>query len=1074
MMTQELGAARRQVLEYLQKQLIGPQAEDEILDEPPEEFYTMGILYARETDANAMLGREEEETAGASQDEGGTEANENQADDPTVLANQLLPASMGVSCFLVGEPRLRIQVRGARYEEYKVEITPTTVEQEEEDGAETAELDTEESDAEEETPRSVPKFRSKWRRRAIDSGWIETKWNGKRTTDVQVPNANARVNVVWRQTQKGWLVTATLINEAKRKRECLAQAELRCRAGEGSRIGAYPEARIVTDDTEERILELLYRREQTFGTGHGCAAEWDEPTNGTIEEIRTQALPRHQVPPLTYALDGYDKVRSLYFLAGYEKIPLKRWIGELDRFTAGYRTWIEILPGQHTDIPARLRKESATLLERLQKAAARMESGVRRLEQDETVRRAFQLANRAMLLQMQHSEKNFAGERHSANELADQETAPDQEKQWRAFQLAFQLLTIESAADPGHMDRSTVDLIWFPTGGGKTEAYLAVTAFVIFYRRLVHGGQGAGTGVLMRYTLRLLTTQQFRRAATLICACEILRRENPEELGSEPISIGLWVGSGTTPNNFEYAFGEYQKMLTADRPKSPFQLDRCPWCGTELTPKRRNENLGLYGFRSSQTEFTIFCPRESCPFHDQIPANVVDDALYQEPPTLLLATVDKFARMAWEERVGVFFGSQKHRAPDLIVQDELHLISGPLGTIVGVYETALDALVSWNGDKPKILASTATIRRAEEQCMALYARSVSLFPPSGLEAADSYFARYDRERPGRLYCGVLGVGHTSTITVIRTEAALLQAPIELEFEGETKDAWWTLVSYHNSLRELGRTLMFAVDELPARIKVIGRTKENLRKLNGDTLVELTSNVDAAELGGMLERLERKADEDGEVALLACTNMLSVGIDVARLGLMVVNGQPKSTAEYIQATSRVGRGEAPGLVVTVYSPTKPRDRSHYEKFATYHAALYRQVEPTSVTPFAEPARERALHAVLVTLMRQRGGLGSNDVAGQFDSEKEIVKQIRSLILERVKKIDPRELAKTERQLLRLVEEWESWSDKYPDLIYSSQHPAFHVLLRNAGDDHTTGWETLQSMRNVDRACAIRIV
>ena len=460
---------------------------------------------------------------------------------------------------------------------------------------------------------------------------------------------------------------------------------------------------------------------------------------------------------------------------------------------------------------------------------------------------------------------------------------------------------------------------------------------------------------------------------------------------------------------------------------------------------------------------------------------MVDAQLYDHPPTLLLGTVDKFARITWEERAGELFGGDTRRPPELIIQDELHLISGPLGTIVGVYEIAIDALASWQGTPPKILASTATIRRAEEQCLSLYARNVQLFPPSGLDASDSYFARYDYTKPGRLYIGILGPSHTASTTMIRTSAALLQAPVDLQLEGPELDAYWTLVAYHNSLRELGKSRTFAADDIPARIRVIAHDQKYLRELSYDKVQELTSNIDAAQLSEILNHLDQQTtwkkvgeDDDEAVGLVLCTNMLSVGVDVKRLGIMLVNGQPKSTSEYIQATSRVGRGRIPGLVVCVYLPSKPRDRSHYERFVPYHSTLYRQVEPTSVTPFAQPARDRALHAALVSLVRHKAGLSRRQDAGRFSLTTPNIERIATILKKRVTLIDPRELEATAAQIDRLFRQWDAWAMENHRLEYNvSSGVAKDSLLYNIGDTHPVGWATLQSMRNVDQSCPIKI-
>jgi superfamily II DNA/RNA helicase len=708
-----------------------------------------------------------------------------------------------------------------------------------------------------------------------------------------------------------------------------------------------------------------------------------------------------------------------------------------------------------------------------------MRSGIGCLQKDPLAWKAFQLANYAMLIQMKHSSKELAGERKKRNEV--KLTAQDYfalDYKWRPFQLAFQLLTIESVVNEKSDFRDLVDLIWFPTGGGKTEAYLALAAFEIFHRRLEHGNRGGGTAVITRYTLRLLTAQQFQRSGRLITACEYLRRANPKELGNEPITIGFWAGGETSPNEYnkakEILIGIKEAVSPAD--ENIFQIEACPWCGTELLPQHSSDDDDDFGFESTNLSFKIFCPSDNCPFHDSLPVKVVDDDLYEHPPTFLIATVDKFARMAWVDKAGAFFGKANYLAPSLVIQDELHLLSGPLGTTVGLYESAFDGLMSFHGAKPKIVASTATIRSSGEQIQNLFARKVLLFPSPGLTADDSFFARNDKSKKGRLYIGVMSSNHRSTTSVVRTASALLQSFNEIDdLSDEEKDAYWTLVIYHLSLRALGKTVSFSRDDIPARIKIIAKTEDIARKIDDEDILELTSNLSSSQIPASLKRMEKKFNDKDSVSILACTNMLSVGIDVPRLGLMMIDGQPKTTSEYIQASSRVGRGRVPGIVVTHYSASKPRDRSHYESFLAYHSSIYRFVEPASVTPFSLPSRNRALHAALVILIRHGAGYSANIDAKRFNpADPQVIKAI-NILLDQAKIKDPQEAANTEAHLHRLIKEWQSRIEKsarYP-LAYKSESKQVHSLLKSFGSQGE-GWPTLHTMRSIDPDCKITVL
>jgi ATP-dependent helicase YprA (DUF1998 family) len=713
---------------------------------------------------------------------------------------------------------------------------------------------------------------------------------------------------------------------------------------------------------------------------------------------------------------------------------------------------------------------------RLERAVERMTEGVALLRADPQVRHAFALANEAMIMQMRHSRPDLGGTPKPLDEVEPTpliEYLGLEDYRWRPFQLAFLLLTLRSIADEECGDRDVVDLIWFPTGGGKTEAYLGVAAIQVLLRRLRAGDAGAGTTVITRYTLRLLTTQQFQRAAALTCSLEVLRRRE-DNLGSIPVSIGIWVGGGTSPNKYTEAVELLGLMMNGDRTTRSFQLESCPWCGCEIVPSKATDEDRYWGIVAENADFQMHCPNSGCTFHMRLPVSVVDQHLYDNPPTVLIATVDKFAQMAWNERTGVFLGAGDFPGPSLIIQDELHLISGPLGTIAALYEGAFDIVMRELSGRAKVIASTATIRRADQQVRGLFDRDVFLFPPSGMTAENSYFVRFDGTRPGRQYVGVMAQSHTPTTANVHTAAALLQAPVEIEMTDRDRDSFWTLVAYHNSLRELGKTVTLMRDDIPARVAVIANAEDRARQFDADDdLIELTSNVPSVQIPRNLERLKRPYGEPDCVSVVACTNMISVGVDVARLGLMLMVGQPKSTSEYIQATSRVGRSR-PGLVVTLYSSAKPRDRSHYESFKPYHLTLYRQVEPTSVTPFALPARQRALHAALVVLARFLLGYRSNGDAANFEHNAQVDEVIEALTA-RVAAADNREAEATRRHLQQLVD---AWAEKVTEgsvkggLRYRAPGKQ-HVSLLKAFEEGGDGWPTLHSMRNVDFECLIRV-
>ncbi len=824
-------------------------------------------------------------------------------------------------------------------------------------------------------------------------------------------------------------------------------------------------------DDEEKRLELLYRDKNIYATGLGVSTDWLINDDGT-GKVWTDFMPEAEIPQMSFDLPdnpylSNDKL-SMKHLSDLDDTPKATKISELKALTRLYKEWIDKLSEIKASLEPNHLYAANRNIEECLKAYSRMIQGIEILENDDTAFDAFQLANRAMFMQrvhlrMQSTHNANGGDRYpgdedikSALENMDYNTESDNRCIWRPFQLAFMLMDIKGIVDPSCSDRDMVDLIWFPTGGGKTEAYLGLTAFTIFNRKMRYIGNSGGTAVIMRYTLRLLTSQQFSRAATLICACEYIRKDcsvsdsypvgmprramikskyKRYKMDNDPITIGLWIGNEHVPNRnkgskerpgakeyldkLKKASFETHQLNSAKARNNKFQVLKCPWCGTKMTKDIVNKKAkGKWGYNTDQNDrFYMFCPHESCDYRSRLPIQIIDDELYKNPPTLLFGTVDKFAMMAWKGETGSFFASNsENRTPELIIQDELHLISGSLGTIVGLYETAVDAICGQKGVRPKIVASTATIRRAKEQCAVLYNREVMQFPPSGLNASDSFFAHeapvdYSAKMYGRKYVGFMPSGKTKTTMEIRAIASLMQRIDSMELTEEIKDKYWTLAAYYNNLKDLGRASSLVNDDVRDAINFISKRLMIDRRIVTEA-DELTSRVPTVELNETLDKLEKREYKKGKIEykdrpsdIVLATNMISVGIDIARLNVMLMIGQPKLTSEYIQASSRVGRS-FPGVAFVQYDATKSRDRSYYEQFKGYHDAFYKYVEPTGATPFSKPACDRALHAIIYAILRNKLNLNKDNSAIELNKENHAIqiKQTEEFIIKRIKEIN----------------------------------------------------------------------
>ena len=696
-----------------------------------------------------------------------------------------------------------------------------------------------------------------------------------------------------------------------------------------------------------------------------------------------------------------------------------------------YGVWIDAERGKLAGLPPRRRETGQRLIAEMETAKARIANGIDIVANDSKARTAFRFMNRAVAMA---ARRRVAGAAGDPNVL--------DEPQWRPFQLAFVLLNMAGLIDRTHADRETADLLFFPTGGGKTEAYLGLAALLIAHRRLGGPGLlGAGVAVIMRYTLRLLTLDQLARAAGVVCALELMRTDakNVDErgrrlLGDWPVEIGLWVGSDASPNKLggrgnsdeTTAVGRIRRYRNGRDKRAPAPLKACPWCGTEFTPS----SFACTPNEHAPTNLEIRCVNTACDFsrNRPLPVLTVDEPIYRRLPAFLIATVDKFAALPWVGETGAFFGHVDRfengvgfygaaepgegrplgngwslDPPDLIIQDELHLIAGPLGTVAGLYEAAIDQLASrGSGEsrvRPKIVASTATVRRAADQIAALFDRgTTSIFPPPGIDRVDSFFARTvpSTTNPARLYLGIAAQGRGPKLVFLRsltTLVAAAQAAYDANVSGDATgrnpaDPYMTALCYFNALRELGGARRIVEDEVRDRAARYGAQRRRVDPADSpfaDRVIkepmELTSRVSTDEVAKAKQRLEAIFGRDAETVDVAlATNMISVGLDITRLGLMLVQGQPKTAAEYIQATSRVGRDHSrPGLVLAVLNLHKPRDRMHFEQFGQFHRTFYRAVEATSVTPWAARALDRALAAVVVAAARHVDGALTPDVA-----------------------------------------------------------------------------------------------
>lgn len=1020
----------------LNEDLFGPRREDEILFDRPSDVYLTGILWPQRTE---MAGEDDDTLAGSRDGES------NEADSVPVNSIQK-PCVAGISFCANGEAAAaNIRVRFGRYRMQETEE------------------------------------RKQWVRRQVEVDLAETALAAGscviHLSDISPEAAGAQLHIRSISSDGRLLITVSLINgtppgEGRDELEMasMLQTSLHIMPGKGTSLVPKPTSRSAAGssdqgDTDEKSNSLLFRNVYEFASGHVCAASWGPVTTAPdalpiTDWIASSWIPSSIIPGVNpnghevfsaLGKNGFDPLSAMALAAADTSVLRTGLKAVCDCYERWLKGQEDLLAKKVTGVHAVTARVN---LDQCANVLGRMQRAVDEICSDPLLARAFRLSNLAM-----HTQHHWDPEKSKHGAL-----------RWRPFQLGFLLLSAVSAAKSDHADREVMDLLWFPTGGGKTEAYLALIAMVAFYRRLsAEKSNGGGVAALMRYTLRLLTTQQFARSTAMILACEAIRAGRisaPDKSSLKslaPFSIGLWVGGEASPNSRANA---YASLQGARELASPEQLALCPACQAKIR----------WTQASVAAPVIPVCESKGCVLEGPLPVWTVDEDVYDQRPTLLVGTVDKFAQIVRRPETNGLFGMAVN-PPDLIIQDELHLISGPLGTVAGTYETAFDILFSKEDRYPKIIGSTATIRRASEQVLDLFDRTACQFPPPAINHDDSGFAVLDPKSSGRRYVGVSTAGRSAKFTLQAVAASLLQSAAGAFTRDATRDPYWTLIGYFNSLRELGGALVLMQDDVSDSIRLYSSARgETATTREMRNVQELTSRRTQEEILGMLGDLAIRVGQPGALDTVLATNMVSVGVDIPRLGLMVVNGQPKAIAEYIQATSRVGRGSISGLVVAVLNNAKARDRSRFETFSGWHQTLYRDVEATSVTPFASRARDRALHAALVAAVRHLApGMLNNPVLNGLAITR--AEELIDLIVERAGRIDPEETA-VRHELERKLEQWVArapehyWQDRKENtsLLVSAERTAWKKAL---GKRSGSAWPTLNSMRTVEAGTPFRL-
>lgn len=1138
---------RQKILDAVRKDLIGPSSVNEELNEIPTSSYITGLLFPADTAVTEDENYYDVEFTEKKFDADGEsmEAGIFEEDEPEdrIKGGFQKPSSIGVSFYVSDDvQKINAYINWGKYyaEQVQSEVIDGTLEEDAEN-------------------KKKKKHTVYIREQMQDVVEIDLAQIGRSKQIPLESNCNIYIYVMKMQLDNGYKMVSVYLHnndksdgDEKEYEKVMFQVEMLIADDLMSPIFV-PEYICRKVELED---EYYYKSRPVYARGRGCAATWEknaEETNATA--IKSSFIPDYEIPSVSAQIDDMPEHAFSMLQMGSPK-KKDEVISNLRTLTSMYGSWIaEVLVNDENMHDEKFETIGQSIIDKCNEANRRMNVGIDLIENNDKVYQAFVFMNQAMYLQ--RSITSFSKDygngipcslRDYMTDMPEKGRKRDH-SEWRPFQIAFILLNLYGIMDGESPERDIVDLLYFPTGGGKTEAYLGLIAFTIAYRRLTASEENdyekdGGVTVFLRYTLRLLTTQQRDRLMRLIVAMEQLREKNQELYGKERITIGFWVGGKVTPNKFsEYSDTDQFKKKEFIRNLTK-QIIKCPYCGKPIT---RDE----YDINEKGKSVKIHCADSRCMFSERagrtIPVYLVDEEIYAKCPTVIISTVDKFARLPWSEQVGLLFGktdrrctrcghiaigdikhSNSHRAdkmaglekaevlkckplypPELIIQDELHLITGPLGTIYGGYETVVEEMccIEKNGKKirPKYVVSTATIRNAGEQIKVLYGRNeFAKFPPSGFDTRDSFFikevplptenldnASEDKigemiskgQKPFRHYVGICASGQSVKTTLIRLYSIILQTALDIAKDPEYEDyidPYYTLIGYFNSIRELGGAVRLLDDDIASRIRVVKNKYNSLeqRYLSFEGKKEITSRIPSWEIAQVLEKLaisyDKNKEKQGCYDVVIATNMIAVGMDVDRLGLMSVVGQPKQNSEYIQATSRVGR-QHPGIIFTVYNPYRPRDLSNYENFVGFHSQMYRYVEGTTATPFAARARDRVLHALVVSLLRlQVEAMADNGGASSInDISDEQIKEIKDKILDRVKITAPASFVDTEKEIDEFINTWKNIA-KNDKLYYFVPAVADDKkrLLTYYGEYYGDKEKpTLSSMRDVEQSSTV---
>lgn len=781
---------------------------------------------------------------------------------------------------------------------------------------------------------------------------------------------------------------------------------------DGKNVGYLPKIfdagiTVTGNDVEFQEIKLDYfsigykKRDPIYAVTENTSARYVKDNAGRVCEIQTDNIPKYYQKRLITKddLKGYvtfeklinDPITNLNFILNRMKEDYERCESEFE---------------QLSDLSAMAKEKYQKALIAYRGEIDRFETGIHLIEYKDTVKTAFAYMNKTFQTKLNPaSRKNITG--------------------WRLFQIVFIVSMLAEAvrseyredASLSAADLEVANLLYFPTGGGKTEAFLGITVFTMFFDRL--RGKNQGITAFLKYPLRLLAVQQLDRVLTIIMKANKVRKESAALREMTEFRVGFYVGNNNTPNKIDIkerlsSRGGQQQDLDLILESDPETLneyyrfiDTCPCCG------KKQVNVQ---FNKERWVLEHVCDNPECEM-GTLPLFIVDSEIYRYLPSVVVSTIDKMSMIGTTNEFKMLFGQVrkwcpthgfsvgsrctcagcsghvqnvnylKDPVPTLMIQDEMHLIKESLGTFDSHYESFLyyyarKMIKPEHRKQIRFIGATATISMYEEHIKNLYHMYARRFPceyPS-VKNGEDFYSFTNEEDITRIILGYAPYGRSITdgmwesvyvmrlvvYRMIRNWQESYQALCKKGFDASEEEYknmlfdYWIELVYNNRKQD--------AMELENAFKNQGNNFLQAKGIPEFVVEQMTSDVDFQTVRKTLFDIQENRKKYDSTNLILATSTISHGVDEDSFNIMYFFGMPNNNAEYIQAYSRTGR-KYTGIVVDIIRLMRVRDRSYLKNFVTFHQNKDDLVESVPINRWAKNAIYSTLPGILSGVLMQ---------------------------------------------------------------------------------------------------------